>query len=63
MTVGDLRTEFAGAPTESALRPTFVELEDQYVERVPAETKGDKVAAAKILGVSVRTLERRSTRG
>jgi DNA-binding NtrC family response regulator len=60
ITLADLRTEFTllGAP-ETALRPTLAELERQYIRRVLEETKGDKCAAAKILGVSVRTLQRR----
>jgi DNA-binding NtrC family response regulator len=57
--LGDLRTEFAQAvAAETALRPTLAELEAQYIRRVLAETGGDKRAAAKILGVSVRTLQR-----
>jgi transcriptional regulator with PAS, ATPase and Fis domain len=43
----------------SALRPTLAELEEQYIQRVLQETNGDKVSAAKILGVSIRTLQRR----
>jgi DNA-binding NtrC family response regulator len=39
-------------------RPTLQEVEQQYIEQVLAETKGDKNAAARILGVSVRTLQR-----
>jgi DNA-binding NtrC family response regulator len=39
-------------------RPTLHEVEQEYIEQVLAETKGDKNAAAKILGVSVRTLQR-----
>jgi transcriptional regulator with PAS, ATPase and Fis domain len=39
-------------------RPTLGEIERQYIDRVLAETKGDKNAAARILGVSVRTLQR-----
>lgn len=61
VTLADLRVEFA--PMESAegrLRPTLAELERQYVQRVLEETKGDKRAAAKILGVSVRTLQRKT---
>jgi transcriptional regulator with PAS, ATPase and Fis domain len=41
------------------VRPTLAKLEAEYVERVLADVHGDKVAAAKILGVSVRTLQRR----
>jgi DNA-binding NtrC family response regulator len=59
ITAADLSTDFvspvgSGAP----LRPTLQEVEHQYIERVLAETKGDKSAAARILGVSVRTLQR-----
>ena len=59
ITPADLSTDFlspvgAGRP----LRPTLQEVEQQYIERVLAETKGDKNAAARILGVSVRTLQR-----
>jgi DNA-binding NtrC family response regulator len=57
---GDLRTEFALASAwETALRPTLAALEAQYIRRVLAETGGDKRAAAKILGLSVRTLQRK----
>lgn len=45
--------------TETALRPTLAGLEAQYVRRVLAEAGGDKRAAAKIPGVSVRTLQRK----
>jgi len=33
----------------------------QYIRGVLAETRGDKRAAARILGVSVRTLQRKAT--
>ena len=60
ITLADLSTEFVSPEgTEPALRPTLGELESQYILRVLAETKGDKVAAANILGISVRTLQRR----
>jgi len=49
---------FAAAAPGTGLRPTLEELERDYIERVLAETKGDKTAAARILGVSVRTLQR-----
>jgi DNA-binding NtrC family response regulator len=55
----DLGTEFTLDQTDSLLRPTLATLEDQYVRRVLDDVRGDKVAAAKILGVSVRTLQRR----
>jgi len=61
VTRADLGIEFApeGAAGLS-LRPTLAELEEQYIRRVLEETNGDKAAAAKILGISVRTLQRRS---
>ncbi len=60
VTRADLGIEFApeGA-TGLSLRPTLAELEEQYIRRVLQETNGDKAAAAKILGTSVRTLQRR----
>jgi DNA-binding NtrC family response regulator len=49
--------------TEPARRegpwPTLAALEADYIQRVLAHTKGDKRAAAKVLGISVRTLQRR----
>ena len=39
-------------------RPTLAELQADYVERVLDETRGDRRAAAHILGVSLRTLQR-----
>ncbi|HEU5189927.1 MAG TPA: sigma-54 dependent transcriptional regulator [Methylomirabilota bacterium] len=59
VTVADVRTELAAAPTAPPLRPTLEELERQYIRRVLDEVRGDKQAAAKILGVSVRTLQRK----
>ena len=59
VTLADLRTEFSVEPAVSALRPTLDELERQYIRRVLDEVQGDKQAAAKILGVSVRTLQRK----
>ena len=55
----DLGTEFTVGQANSPLRPTLAELQGQYVRRVLEEVRGDLVAAAKILGVSVRTLQRR----
>ena len=59
ITAADLATDF-GIPGASGdrIRPTLGEIEKQYIDRVLAETKGDKNAAARILGVSVRTLQR-----
>jgi DNA-binding NtrC family response regulator len=59
VTLADVRTEFSVEPAVSALRPTLDELERQYIRRVLDEVQGDKQAAAKILGVSVRTLQRK----
>ncbi|HET6366189.1 MAG TPA: sigma-54 dependent transcriptional regulator [Pseudomonadales bacterium] len=59
VTLADVRTEFSVEPATSALRPTLDELERQYIRRVLDEVEGDKQAAAKILGVSVRTLQRK----
>jgi DNA-binding NtrC family response regulator len=60
VTLADLRVEFAlPGPAAGGLRPTLAQLEHQYIQRVLEESKGDKAAAARILGVSVRTLQRR----
>jgi two-component system response regulator HydG len=59
VSLADLRTEFAVAPAAVSLRPTLEELEREYIRRVLDEVHGDKQAAAKILGVSVRTLQRK----
>ncbi|HYB40162.1 MAG TPA: sigma-54 dependent transcriptional regulator [Candidatus Methylomirabilis sp.] len=59
ITRADLGTEFTLDQANAPLRPTLATLEGQYVRRVLEEVRGDKVAAAKILGVSVRTLQRR----
>jgi transcriptional regulator with PAS, ATPase and Fis domain len=40
------------------VRPTLGELQARYVREVLAETRGDRRAAARILGVSQRTLQR-----
>jgi DNA-binding NtrC family response regulator len=62
ITMPDLHTEFATpSPAGSALRPTLAELQEHYIQRVLQETKGDKAAAARILGVSIRTLQRRDS--
>jgi DNA-binding NtrC family response regulator len=59
VTEEDLQTEFAGPVTAPGAWPTLDELEAEYVQRVLDHTKGDKTDAARILGVSVRTLQRR----
>jgi DNA-binding NtrC family response regulator len=62
ITRADLGTEFTGmSGLELGVRPTLADMEDRYIRRVLEETKGDKAAAARILGVSVRTLQRRFT--
>ncbi|HEX3177986.1 MAG TPA: sigma-54 dependent transcriptional regulator [Methylomirabilota bacterium] len=60
ITAADLSTDLApvSGPGDTQLRPTLETLEREYIGRVLAETKGDKNAAARILGVSVRTLQR-----
>ena len=59
VTVADLGTEFSLAGGMPSLRPTLDELESQYIRRVLDESRGDKPTAARVLGVSVRTLQRR----
>jgi DNA-binding NtrC family response regulator len=55
----DLGLDFAVAgPLETRARPTLAELEHRYIEQVLAEADGDKVRAARVLGISVRTLQR-----
>jgi DNA-binding NtrC family response regulator len=55
----DLRIELTPGDTGTpGLRPTLAEVAGCYVERILAETQGDKRAAARILGLSVRTLQR-----
>jgi two-component system response regulator AtoC len=60
VTRADLHTDVASpSSTGGAGRPTLGELEARYIQQILEETGGDKVAAARILGVSVRTLQRR----
>lgn len=42
------------------MRPTLAEVEHTYIRRVLQETKGDKRLAARILGVSLRTIQRKA---
>jgi DNA-binding NtrC family response regulator len=61
ITLADVKTEFASVVAPgTGPRPTLAELEREYIRRVLADTKGDKKAAARVLGVSVRTLQRRA---
>jgi DNA-binding NtrC family response regulator len=59
ITGDDLRIDLglSGVST-GGVRPTLAEVQDQYIRRVLEETRGDKRAAARILGLSVRTLQR-----
>ena len=59
ITRDDLGVEFAADAPGGGTRPTLANLEQQYMRRVLDETGGDKRAAARILGVSVRTLQRK----
>jgi DNA-binding NtrC family response regulator len=59
ITRDDLRIEFTpGSSGELGVRPSLAEVESQYIRRVLDEVRGDKRAAARILGISVRTLQR-----
>jgi DNA-binding NtrC family response regulator len=59
VTRDDLGVEFALTEGLPSLHPTLEGLEQQYIQRILQQTSGDKQAAARILGVSVRTLQRR----
>jgi DNA-binding NtrC family response regulator len=60
ITLPDLRIEFTQAEASgTGLRPTLAELQQQYIRRVLGDTKGDKRTAAKILDISIRTLQRK----
>jgi DNA-binding NtrC family response regulator len=59
ITRDDLRIEFTpGSSGELGVRPSLAEVESQYIRRILDEVRGDKRAAARILGISVRTLQR-----
>ena len=58
LTLADLRIEFA-LGRDTPAHPTLADLERDYVRRVLEATRGDKPAAARILGISVRTLQRK----
>jgi DNA-binding NtrC family response regulator len=59
ITLKDLHIEFVAAAPGGGARPTLADLELDYIRRVVAEVDGDKRAAARLLGVSVRTLQRK----
>ncbi|MFC7158814.1 helix-turn-helix domain-containing protein [Pseudidiomarina halophila] len=46
------------SPAQGEAWPTLQEVQDRYVQQVLAETDGNKQRAAKILGVTRRTLYR-----
>jgi DNA-binding NtrC family response regulator len=58
----DVQPHFDGPPgtSDGGVQPTLAEIEYDYMQRVLEETRGDKRAAASILGVSVRTLQRKT---
>ncbi|HEX7786318.1 MAG TPA: sigma-54 dependent transcriptional regulator [Methylomirabilota bacterium] len=57
--IDELRVESAVLPADDlGGAPTLAELEMRYIRQVLARTNGDKRRAARILGVSVRTLQR-----
>ena len=59
--VDDVRpSALAPQRLDAGVRPTLAELEHDYIFRVLEEVKWDKRAAARILGVSIRTLQRRT---
>jgi DNA-binding NtrC family response regulator len=63
ITAADLGLELAASgPADGRGRPTLGDLEQRYMQQVLAESGGDKIRAARILGVSVRTLQRRFRR-
>jgi two-component system response regulator HydG len=58
LTLREVRPLPGTVAAASALRPTLAELQSRYVEQVLTEARGDQRAAARILGVSLRTLQR-----
>jgi two-component system response regulator HydG len=59
ITLKDLHVEFTATVATSGASPTLADLEIEYIRRIVAEAGGDKRVAARLLGVSVRTLQRR----
>ena len=53
----ELQVDAAGADAEAG-SPTLAQIEMRHIRQVLARTHGDKRQAARILGVSVRTLQR-----
>jgi DNA-binding NtrC family response regulator len=59
VTLKDLHVELVASAPSGSGRPTLAGLELDYIQRVLAETGGDKRAAARLLGVSIRTIQRK----
>ncbi|HYE92157.1 MAG TPA: sigma-54 dependent transcriptional regulator [Terriglobales bacterium] len=55
----DLHVDLVTPAPGGASRPTLASVELEYIQRVLAEAGGDKRAAARLLGVSVRTIQRK----
>jgi two-component system response regulator HydG len=58
LTLREVRPLPGAGPAAGAARPTLAALQTRYVREVLEETGGDRRAAARILGVSLRTLQR-----
>jgi two-component system response regulator AtoC len=58
LTLAEVRPLPGLSPAGSSRRPTLAQLETRYVQEVLAEVGGDRRAAARILGISLRTLQR-----
>jgi two-component system response regulator HydG len=59
VTLKDLHVELTATEHAGGGRPTLAALELEYIRRVLSETGGDKRATARLLGVSVRTIQRK----
>ncbi len=59
ITLKDLHVDLMAPAPAGTARPTLAGLEIDYIRRVLAEAGGDKRAAARLLGVSVRTIQRK----
>ena len=59
VTLKDLHVDLAAPELAVGRPPTLADLELDHIRRVLAETGGDKRAAARLLGVSIRTIQRK----
>ena len=59
MTLKDLHVDLTAPMFAVGGPPTLAGLELEHSRRVLAETGGDKRAAARLLGVSIRTIQRK----